>query len=254
MKKYIINIYFPLCLLIIWYISSHYNIVNSFLLPSPKRIADTFFTLFFNGTLLTHTLASLTRIFIGFSIAMTMAFVCSITFYLIPSSFKFFSSTIKFIQHLPPLALLSLLILWFGIGEKSKIVMIILASFFPIFINTFNGISNCDPKLIDLGRVVGMPKKDIFFSILLPASIPYIFIGMKLGLTYAWRALMGAELIATSSGLGYMILDARELSRSDIVFVGILCFGFMGIFIDKCFDFLLSKFPYIKERQFNEPY
>lgn len=244
----------PLLILIIWSFYSELGLINSYLLPSPRRVFSSFITLLNDGTLLKHTITSLTRIFVGFSIATILALSCAIIFHIFPNVYSLFESSIKFLQHLPPLAILSLLILWFGIGEKSKIVMIILASFFPIFINSFNGIKNCDPKLIDLGHVIQMNPYNLFVKIILPASFPYIILGMKLGLIYAWRSLIGAEFIATSSGLGYMILDARELSRSDVIIVGILSFGIIGILIDKIFIKILSKFSYISKKSLYEFY
>ena len=131
--------------------------------------------------------------------------------------------------------LIPLLILWFGIGEVPKIIVIVLTSFFPIFINTEAGLRGCDPKLLEVGETLHMRKKEIFLKIRLPSALPDILVGMQIGLGYSWRAIVGAEMIAASKGLGYMILDAQALSRTDKVLVGILLIGIIGCVTDKLF-------------------
>ncbi len=140
-----------------------------------------------------------------------------------------------------------MIILWFGIGETSKIVIIILASFFPVFLNVLKGVEGCDKKYIEVGKVFDMSQKDIFLKIILPNSVPDILIGLKLGIGYSWRAIIGAELIAASSGIGYLILDAQQISRSDIVMLGIIVIGTLGIITDNIFSKAVSA--YIKRKQ-----
>ncbi len=230
----------PFFVVVIWIVVSNFGLVNDYLLPSPFRVLDTFLYLLGNGTLFLHIMTSLMRLFVGFGVAFVLAIVLVGVFYLYPNISPFFAPTIQFIQQIPPLAMLSLIIMWFGIGEQSKIVLIVLTSFFPLFINIYNGIHHCDPKLIDLGRVVGFSKREIFSRILLPNAIPYVLLGIKIGITYGWRSLVGAEILATSTGLGAMVIEAGQLSRSDIIFVGILCFGIVGIAIDSLFALLLK--------------
>ena len=140
-----------------------------------------------------------------------------------------------------------MIILWFGIGETSKIVIIILASFFPVFLNVLKGVGGCDKKYIEVGKVFNLSQKDIFLKIILPNSVPDILIGLKLGIGYSWRAIIGAELIAASSGIGYLILDAQQISRSDIVMLGIIVIGTLGIITDNVFSKIVST--YIKRKQ-----
>lgn len=140
-----------------------------------------------------------------------------------------------------------MIILWFGIGETSKIVIIVLASFFPVFLNVLKGVGGCDKRYIEVGKVFDMSQKDIFLKIILPNSVPDILIGLKLGIGYSWRAIIGAELIAASSGIGYLILDAQQISRSDIVMLGIIVIGTLGIITDNIFSKAVSA--YIKRKQ-----
>ena len=166
----------------------------------------------------------------------------------------YFKSIFEFLRHTPPLALIPMIILWFGIGETSKIVIIVLASFFPVFLNVLKGISQCDKKYIEVGQVFKLSKKDIFCKIILPNSIPDILIGLKLGIGYSWRAIIGAELIAASSGIGYLILDAQQISRSDIVVLGIIVIGVTGIATDYLFSYLVTSYLKKKKGDYNEEY
>ena len=160
--------------------------------------------------------------------------------------FQYFENILEFIRNIPPISLIPLLILWFGIGEKSKIIIISLATFFPMFINIRYGIKNADKKLIEVGKSLGFSKVKIFFSIIMPHSIPNILSGMKIGIGYGFRAIVGAELVAASSGLGFMILDAQQLSRSDKAIVGIITIGIVGFLCDYLFSLLIRKISYYK--------
>ncbi|WP_347707324.1 ABC transporter permease [Clostridium sporogenes] len=145
-----------------------------------------------------------------------------------------------------------LLILWFGIGEKSKIIIIVLASFFPVLLNTISGVEGCSKKLIEVGQTFNFSKISIFKKIIIPWALPNILVGMRLGIGYSWRAIIGAEMVAASSGLGYLILDGQQLSRSAIVIVGILSIGILGCLSDWIFGLLTNKFNYAQEVNNNE--
>jgi sulfonate transport system permease protein len=138
------------------------------------------------------------------------------------------------------MSLIPLLILWFGIGETSKIVVIVLVSFFPIFLNTKSGFGSCDKKLLEVGDSLGFSMTQKFFKIMLPCAVPSILVGMRIGLGYSWRAIVGAEMIAAASGLGHLILDAEQMSRSDKVLVGIIVIGILGYCCDRVFYLLIK--------------
>ena len=141
----------------------------------------------------------------------------------------------------PGIPAIPLIILWFGIDEGSKLVIIFLASFFPLFLNTYSGIKGCDRKLLEVGRSLHFTAWQQARLIQLPAALPAIAVGLQLSLGYSWRALIGAELIAASSGIGYMILDAEQMSRPDIVLVGLFAIGIVGSLIDWLFLALTNK-------------
>ena len=149
---------------------------------------------------------------------------------------------------IPPLAMTPLLILWLGIGNATQLSIIILASIFPMFLNCLDGLRRVDPEHKELSTSLNLHPARYFFYVVLPSAIPSIVTGMRLGFGYSWRALIGAELIAASSGLGYLIIDAQEMMRTDDVMVGILAIGLIGWLVDALFYQLVcrklsSRFP-----------
>lgn len=128
-----------------------------------------------------------------------------------------------------------------GNRESSKLAVIVLATFFPIFLNTVNGVSQCDKKLLEVGRVLGLRPFERIVRIILPSALPVIIVGLRLGFGYSWRALIGAELLAAAAGLGYMIIEAEALARPDIVLVGIISIGTLGHLLDSSFLRLSRK-------------
>lgn len=228
-NKIIISKYiFIIIILIIWYIGSHFSLWNSYIIPSPEKILLTGERLIKNGALAKHLSISLFRILIGFSITIAIGIPSAVIFGMFPKVYNYFKSFLEFMRHTPPLALIPMIILWFGIGEMSKIIIIILASFFPVFLNSLKGIQSCDKKLIEVGESFNFTKYEIFRKIIFPWAVSDILTGIKLGIGYSWRAIIGAEMIAASSGLGYLILDGQQMSRPDIVIVGIFSIGIFG--------------------------
>lgn len=225
----------PIIIVIIWWISTSLNLVNAYLLPSPGKIVDTILTLVGNGLLVKHLTASLYRVFAGFFISVIIAIPLAVLVALNKKAYDYLEPLLEFIRHIPPIALIPLLILWMGIGEAPKISIIILATFFPVFLNTISGIVNSDVRLEEVGTVFNFSKLDILIKIIIPQALPSILVGLQLGLGYSWRSLIGAELIAASTGIGYMIIEAEQLSRPDIIIVGILSIGLLGYVLDGFF-------------------
>jgi sulfonate transport system permease protein len=215
-----------------WWIASHAGWVNPFLLPSPETVLRAAVELVADGSLLTNTLVSLTRVGVGFALAVAAAIPTAILFALLPGLREIAEPPLEFLRQTPPLALIPLLILWLGIGEAQKLGIIVLACFFPIFLGTLGGLAQVDPRLVEVGRVCGLSRAAIVWRIVLPAAAAPIVIGLRIGLGYSWRALVGAELVAASSGLGYLIVDAENLARTDIVIVGIIVIGTLGLLAD----------------------
>jgi len=231
----------PLLILFLWGVGSKLKLWNDYVLPSPYRIFTVFCIMFKSGELIENIFVSLTRVLIGFSIAFFFAFVLGVFAGTSPKKTVYYNLIVEFMRHVPPISLIPLLILWFGIGEKSKIIIIVLAAFFPMFLNIKKGIAFCDLKLLEVGDTLGFSRFKKFFKIILPNALPDILVGMRIGFGYSWRAIIGAEMIAAASGLGYLILDAQQMSRSDKVIVGIFVIGFVGILCDRLVAILINK-------------
>ncbi len=236
------GIMLPAALFLLWWAGSNLGWWNAFLLPSPERVAASFALSLEEGELQRHVWASLYRIIKGFglsaALALSLALICS----WFPALLVQLEPTLEFLRHIPPMSVIPMLILWFGIGEAPKIILIILATFFPVFMNALQGIRECDPMLIEVSKVFGYERRHQFRYVILPSAIPSVLTGLRLGLGYSWRSLVAAELVAASSGLGYMILDAEQLSRSDVVLMGIFVIGALGALIDYGFLWVMRRY------------
>lgn len=232
-KKIIKNFLIFAVIILLWQLASNAGIWSAYVLPSPHKVWISFVKMLQNGELMKHLTVSLRRIAQGFSISCILTFIFTLLAALIPALEPYYSSLLSVIRHIPPISLIPLLILWFGIGESPKIIVIVLASVFPVFLNTESGIFGCDKGLIEVGQVLGFSRSRIFFKIMLPNAVPEILVGVRIGLGYAWRAIVSAEMIAAASGLGYFILDAQALSRTDKVIAGILVIGSIGLITDR---------------------
>ena len=226
------NIWIFAVLLIAWELVCRFEIWSSYVLPPPEKVLRSLTAMITSGELFRHAAISLRRVFLGFSISCILTFFLTLLAVRLPRVVPYYSKLLGAVRHIPPISLIPLLILWFGIGELPKIIVIVLASVFPVLLSTESGIFGCDPGLIEVGRMMEFSKREIFFRIMLPNAVPEIFVGIRIGLGYAWRAIVGAEMIAAASGLGYLILDAQALSRTDKVIAGILVIGFLGLLTD----------------------
>ena len=228
-----------LVILIAWDLVCRAGIWSAYVLPSPERVFTTMVKMSADGELAANIVISLRRVFIGFSIAWALAMFFGLLAVLAPKAAPFYKPLLNFVRHVPPLSIIPLMILWFGIGEAPKIIVIVLASFFPMLLNTDAGLAGCDPGLLEVGQTLGLSKARQFFKIMIPYSIPDILVGMRLGLGNSIKAIVGAEMIAAASGLGYMILDAQTMSRTDKVIVGIIVIGLIGLLLDWIFRMII---------------
>jgi len=227
--------------LCLWWAASTFGWINTFLLPPPARVLNTLVELAQSGALARHTLVSLQRVGLGYLLAVLGAVVLALAFSRSALLRDLLDPILEFMRQIPPLALMPLLMLWLGIGEAQKVGIIILACFFPIFLGVRGGIAQVDRKLIEVGKVCGLSQSEIMWRIVLPSSLPSIVVGLRIGLGYSWRALVGAELIASSAGLGYLIVDAENLARTDIVLAGILVIGVIGLVADQLLKWAISR-------------
>lgn len=239
--KYAKSIAVLIAIIVIWHFAAESGRWSAYVLPAPQKVWQTAHKMWASGELIRHALSSFERVATGFSISFALGFIMSLLSYLFPKALPWYSHLMEAMRHVPPMSLIPLLILWFGIGETPKLIIIVLTSFFPIYMNTLAGLNQCDKKLSEVGALMGFSKVKIFFRILLPGALPSVLAGMRIALGYSWRSIIGAEMVAAFSGLGYMILDAQSMSRSDKVIVGIIVIGTVGFITDRIFG-LITRF------------
>ncbi len=244
-KKILRGLALPCLLLLVWQLAAARQVFSPYLLPAPSMVWQALGELCASGLLLRHLTVSLQRVTAGFAISCLLAVPLGIFCGQSRRFDEYCWLLLEFLRHVPPLAAVPLIILWAGIGEASKLTIIVLASFFPLFLNTYSGVHGCDTRLLEVGRTLGFTAREQILQIRIPAALTSIVVGMQLALGYSWRALIGAELIAATAGIGYLILDAEEMSRPDVVIVGMLAIGLVGTLIDYLFLALIRRlFPW----------
>lgn len=241
MKGFIWASLLPIILLAVWQCASSLGWVSPYLLPSPVRVLKTGLALIQNGVLFKNILASLGRVTQGFVLSVITGCICAWLLSALPRLERALDPVLNFVRMTPPLAMIPLFILWFGIGEKTQLAIIVLASFFPVYLNARAGFASLKPAFRELAESLNLCRLDYVRFFLLPAAFPSIVTGIRLSFGYSWRALIAAELIAASSGLGYMIADAEEMQRADVVIVGIFAIGLIGWGLDMFFRKLLAR-------------
>ncbi len=225
----------PLFLLFCWHLLSSGGFFPRYLLPSPAVVWETTVQLWQSGVLPTNIRASLSRIAVGFSLSCLAAFCIAALVTRFSFLKNLLAAPLGLLRMIPPLAMIPLLILWLGIGRATQVTIIVLASFFPIFMNTCEGLARISPEHRELARSLRLPTRIFIRCIVIPSATPSIITGLRLAFGYSWRALIGAELIAASSGLGHMIIDAQQMLRTDEALSGILTIGLIGWSLDALF-------------------
>ncbi len=228
-------------MLVVWFAVSGLKLVSPYVLPTPERVFGTFLKMLQSGELFVDIVISFGRVLKGFGIAFALAFLLGMFRSFVPSAEKYYGGIVEFFRNVPPLSMIPLLILWCGIGETTKTVIIVLASFFPMYLNIVKGFTGCDKRLLEVGDAFGYSKREKFTKIILPYASADILVGMRIGMGYSWRAIIGAEMVAASTGLGHMILFAQQMSRTDKVLIGIFAIGVVGLLTDKIFGIILKK-------------
>jgi sulfonate transport system permease protein len=222
----------PVATLLVWEALSRLGVVGTNVLPAPSAILAAFWRLTLSGELLENILASTRRALIGFAIGGSFGFALGLANGLSTLSRDLTDTTLQMIRNVPHLALIPLVILWFGIGEEAKIFLVALGVFFPIYVNTLLGVQGTDPQLLEMGRIYGMGPADQFRRVILPGALPAIFTGLRYALGIMWLTLIVAETISASEGLGYMAMQAREFLLIDVVVLSILIYALLGKLAD----------------------
>jgi sulfonate transport system permease protein len=231
----------PLGILVVWQLASMAGLVSPTLLPSPLYVADTVWYLIGSGELWRHVSASGIRVIQGFAVAAALALALGIAMGIFNRLDRFVDLLIQVLKPVPPIAWIPLSILWFGIDEGAKVFIIVLGAFFPILTSTVDAIRQTDRRYVELARALELPRSLFIRKIMLPGALPQIMSGLRLGLSMAWMCVVAAELIAASSGVGFLIMDGRAMSQADLVLAGMLTMGVLGKFTDDALRALEQK-------------
>ncbi|MGG3726185.1 ABC transporter permease [Bacillus wiedmannii] len=232
----------PIIVLIIWQLAGVFDLVSKTVLPTPLDILLAFQELIKTGELFGHLSISVFRAAAGFFIGGSLGIILGTIVGFSTRSEQYLDPSVQMLRTVPHLAVAPLFVLWFGFGETSKVLLIADGAFFPLYVNAFLGIRGVDSKLFDVARVLEFSKRKLITKLILPAALPNLLLGARLSLGVAWVSLVVAELMGSTEGIGYMIIDARQFSNTDIVFVGIIIFAFVGKFSDSLVRLLEVKF------------
>ena len=222
----------PVFLIVGWQIASVQGWISSRVLPAPLDVITAAWKLTVSGELWTHVKISALRALSGLAIGGSIGLLLG----LLTGSVRLFEtlldSSIQMVRNIPALALIPLVILWFGIDETAKLFLIAVSVFFPIYLNTFHGIRHVDSGLIEMGRTYGLSRWQLYTQVVLPGALPSILVGLRFSLGLMWVILIVAETISAQSGIGYLTMNAREFLQTDIVLVGILLYAILGKLAD----------------------
>lgn len=238
--EHLVKLVLPILIITTWYFVTSYGIFTSAILPPIDRVFGAFVKLVKNGQLQEDVTISLLRVVKGFSIATILGITIGTLMGTSKIIYNLFAMTLNAIRQIPMLAWIPLIILWFGIGEESKIAIIILGAYFPILLNTMSGIKNTDQRYVEVAKLYQLSPWETFRKVYLPSALPHILVGLKLGLGISWVAVVAAELIAASSGIGFRISDARSLMMPEVVIVGMIVIGTIGLLMDKLLSVLFN--------------
>jgi len=231
----------PLALLALWQALFELGVIRPILLPPPSQVAVAFVELAASGELPRHLAISLLRVLEGFALAAGFGLALGVAIGLSRRLDHATDLLVQLIKPIPPIAWIPLAILWFGIGEGGKVFIIFLGALFPVLVNTIDGIRQTDHRHVELARILEVSRLRFITHVVLPGALPAIMTGLRVGLMVAWMCVVAAELIAASSGVGYLIMDARQLSQTDRVLVGMITIGAMGKLLDLLLKLVESR-------------
>lgn len=232
-RKWILGIIPPVVIVIFWYIATNFTEIPSSILPKISMVGTAFEDMVQSGQLQEDLLISLSRVVKGYLVSAVLGIILGSLMGMSTWFKEMLNPTVTVIRQIPIIAWIPLIILWCGIGESSKVVIIVLAAFFPIMVNSMSGIASTPDGYIEVANLYKLGPWKTFKEVYLPHALPQILVGLKLGLGVSWMAVVAAELIASTSGIGYRMSNARSLMYSDIVIVCMIVIGLIGVLMDK---------------------
>jgi sulfonate transport system permease protein len=222
----------PLAILLGWEAASLAGWLSTRVLPEPLAVFKAFWTLLLSGEIAAHVAVSARRALLGLAIGGGLGLALGLLNGTFRRAETLLDSTLQMVRNIPPLALIPLVILWFGIDESAKLFLVALGVFFPIYLNTFHGIRSVDAGLIEMARSYGLNGWALHRHVILPGALPSILVGLRFSLGLMWVLLIVAETISSQAGIGYMTMNAREFLQTDVVLVGILLYALLGKLAD----------------------
>jgi sulfonate transport system permease protein len=222
----------PIGFLVVWEAASASGLVTARLLPAPSAVALAFSQHLLDGSLIQHTLVSTERALKGLLIGGLLGFALGVLNGVWRPAEILLDSSLQMLRNIPHLAIIPLVILWFGIAEEAKIFLVAIGVLFPIYLNTYHGMRTADRGLIEMARVYGLSPLALFWRVVLPGALPSILVGLRYALGIMWLTLIVAETISASSGIGYMTMNAREFLQTDVVLLGIIIYALLGKLAD----------------------
>ena len=228
----IVGVLIPVILVLLWQLAGIMGNLNEAIIPTPQKLFKVFGEVIGNGALLKHTIKSLRRVLLGYLVGASCGVSLGIILGLSPLFKRLFSVILELLRPVPILAWVPVLILFVGIGEESKIIAIAIGSFWSILLNTTDGVMNVDVKYKEVARIFSKTRLDTIYQVVLPAALPSIFTGLRIGVGSAWLSVIGSEMIASSAGLGYYISYNREMMKPAHMYVGVVTIGVIGWLIN----------------------
>lgn len=222
----------PLAVLVLWQAAASFGFLSSRVLPAPTDVALAFWRTLKDGSLLANIAVSTKRALTGLFIGGGIGFALGVLNGIWRPAETALDSTLQMLRNVPHLAIIPLVILWFGIDEEAKIFLVAIGVAFPIYLNTFHGIRTVDRGLVEMARVYGLSPAALFWRIVLPGALPSILVGLRYALGIMWLTLIVAETISSTSGIGYMTMNAREFLQTDVVVLGVLAYALLGKLAD----------------------
>lgn len=240
-RKIAMGLVIPILIVAVWYIATTFGSMPSSILPSLQMVGTAFQTMTGNGQLQGDLLISLGRVVKGFLASAAVGVILGSVMGMSKRAKELLLPLITVVRQIPMVAWIPLIILWAGIGEKSKVIVIMIAATFPILVNTLSGISSTPDGYVEVAKLYKLNGWKTFTKVFLPHALPQILVGLKLGLGVSWMAVVASELIAASTGIGYRMNEARSLMKSDKVIVCMIVIGLVGILMDKIITLFFDR-------------
>lgn len=222
----------PIVLVTVWELSARLGWLSTRVLPEPLAVLTALWTLMASGELWQHVSVSAGRAFTGLAVGGGLGLALGLLNGTFRRAETLLDTTLQMVRNIPALALIPLVILWFGIDESAKLFLVAVGVFFPIYLNTFHGIRSVDPHLIEMARSYGVTGWALYRQVILPGALPSILVGLRFSLGLMWVLLIVAETVSAQAGIGYMTMNAREFLQTDVVVVGILLYALLGKLAD----------------------